>query len=351
MTAAGAACAGGVQAGAAGGRLVAGGLATYLDAEDGVGGRPRQVRYRVEASCTAQGLLAALVRSKPVVARTFEAGALSRGGAVLRRQDALAPDVVVTLALAPADASHAGAASAAGARGREEPRVLYRDPFLMAVDKPAGILVHGDGTGARTLTDDVAALLAREGVPSAPQAVQRLDVDTTGVVLFSLAPEFQPALDALVASHGMRKRYLAVVEGSFPAGVRRMDAPIGRDRHDARRMRVSAGGKPALTLVTVLARRGGRSLLLLELGTGRRHQIRVHLAHAGHPIVGDALYGRAAGGRSGGRAAGAGGLMLHAVCEELAHPATGEALRLEAGWPARFGKFFSPLDYDAGARC
>ena len=345
MTAAGAACAGGVQAAAAGGRLVAGGLATYLDAEDGVGGRPRQVRYRVEASCTAQGLLAALVRSKPVVARTFEAGALSRGGAVLRRQDALAPGVVVTLALA--DAPHAGAASAAGACGREEPRVLYRDPFLMAVDKPAGILVHADGTGARTLTDGVAALLAREGVPAAPQAVQRLDVDTTGVVLFSLAPEFQPALDALVASHDMRKRYLAVVEGSFPAGVRRLDAPIGRDRHDARRMRVSAGGKPALTLVTVLARRGGKSLLLLELGTGRRHQIRVHLAHAGHPIVGDALYGRAAGGR----AAGAGGLMLHAVCEELTHPATGRALRLEAGWPARFGKFFSPLDYDAGARC
>ena len=349
--AAGARGAGGVQAAAAGGGLVAGGLATYLDAEDGVGGRPRQVRYRVEASCTAQGILAPLVRSKPVVARTFEAGALSRGGAALRRQDALAPGVVVTLALAPADAPHAGAASAAGACGREEPRVLYRDPFLMAVDKPAGILVHGDGTGARTLTDDVAALLAREGVPSAPQAVQRLDVDTTGVVLFSLALEFQPALDALVASHGMRKRYLAVVEGAFPAGVRRMDAPIGRDRHDARRMRVSAGGKPALTLVTVLARRGGRSLLLLELGTGRRHQIRVHLAHAGHPIVGDALYGRAAGGRSGGRAARAGGLMLHAVCEELAHPATGEALRLEAGWPARFGKFFSPLDYDAGARC
>ena len=217
----------------------------------------------------------------------------------------------------------------------------------MAVDKPAGILVHGDGTGARTLTDGVAALLAREGVPAAPQAVQRLDVDTTGVVLFSLAPEFQPALDALVASHDMRKRYLAVVEGSFPAGVRRLDAPIGRDRHDARRMRVSPRGKPALTLVTVLARRGGKSLLLLELGTGRRHQIRVHLAHAGHPIVGDALYGRAAGGR----AAGAGGLMLHAVCEELTHPATGRALRLEAGWPARFGKFFSPLDYDAGARC
>ena len=317
------------------GGLVAGGLATYVDAEDGAGGRPRQARYRVEAACTAQGLLAALVRSKPAVARAFEAGALARGGATLRRQDALVPGDVVTLALAPADAPHAGAGGAGGAagrRGREELRVLYRDPFLMAVDKPAGILVHGDGTGARTLTDGVAALLGREGVPAAPQAVQRLDVDTTGVVLLS---------------HDMRKRYLAVVEGSFDAGVRRLDAPLGRDRHDARRMRVSPRGKPALTLVTVLARRGGKSLLLLELGTGRRHQIRVHLAHAGHPIVGDALYGRAAGGR----AAGAGGLMLHAVCEELTHPATGRALRLEAGWPARFGKFFSPLDYDAGARC
>ena len=327
----------------AGAQRVADGLATYLDAADGSGGQARQVRYRVEAACTAQGLLASLVRSKPAVARAFEAGALARGGAALRRQDALAPGDVVTLALASADAPHAGAGGAgstAGARGREEPRVLYRDPFLMAVDKPAGILVHADGTGARTLTDGVAALLA-------PQAVQRLDVDTTGVVLFSLAPEFQPALDALVASHDMRKRYLAVVEGSFDAGVRRLDAPLGRDRHDARRMRVSPRGKPALTLVTVLARRGGKSLLLLELGTGRRHQIRVHLAHAGHPIVGDALYGRAAGGR----AAGAGGLMLHAVCEELTHPATGRALRLEAGWPARFGKFFSPLDYDAGARC
>ena len=329
----------------AGAQRVADGLATYLDAADGSDGQARQVRYRVEAACTAQGLLASLVRSKPVVARAFGAGALVRGGAALRRQDALAPGDVVTLALAPApaDARHARAGRAAGGRGGRGPRVLYRDPFLMAVDKPAGILVHADGTGARTLADDVAALLAREGVPAVPQAVQRLDVDTTGVVLFSLAPEFQPALDALVASHDMRKRYLAVVEGSFPAGVRRLDAPLGRDRHDARRMRVSPRGKPALTLVTVLARRGGRSLLLLELGTGRRHQIRVHLAHAGHPIVGDALYGRAAGP--------AGGLMLHAVCEELAHPATGEALRLEAGWPARFGKFFSSLDYDAGTRC
>ena len=158
------------------GGLVAGGLATYVDAEDGAGGRPRQARYRVEAACTAQGLLAALVRSKPAVARAFEAGALARGGATLRRQDALVPGDVVTLALAPADAPHAGAGGAGGAagrRGREELRVLYRDPFLMAVDKPAGILVHGDGTGARTLTDGVAALLGREGVPAAASCSSR----------------------------------------------------------------------------------------------------------------------------------------------------------------------------------
>ena len=303
-----------------------------------------RLEFRVPEACTALDVALGTGMSRRSAARAFQRGELSRGGEALAAPSRLAAGDVVDVALArqaampaPPDVSPA--------------TIIYQDSVCLAAEKPAGILVHGDGTGARTLTDGVAALLGREGVPAAPQAVQRLDVDTTGVVLFSLAPEFQPALDALVASHDMRKRYLAVVEGSFDAGVRRLDAPLGRDRHDARRMRVSAGGKPALTLVTVLARRGGRSLLLLELGTGRRHQIRVHLAHAGHPIVGDALYGRAAGGRSGGRATGAGGLMLHAVCEELAHPATGEALRLEAGWPARFGKFFSPLDYDAGARC
>lgn len=208
-------------------------------------------------------------------------------------------------------------------------RVLYEDEVMLAWDKPAGILVHADGTGARTLTDDVAAHLASEGRGDArPQAVQRLDVETTGVVLFSLDRATQPALDAQVAGHGMEKEYLAVVSGRFPWEERDIRAPIGRDRHDARRMRACrpGQGRPALTRVRRLAVAGGRSLLLVTLGTGRRHQIRVHLASLGFPVVGDGLYRGACS---------ASGLLLHAWREGLDHPVTEERLLIGTAWPER----------------
>ena len=209
--------------------------------------------------------------------------------------------------------------------------VVFEDEYLLAASKPADLLVHGDGTGALTLTDLVAEHLAAEGREDVrPQAAQRLDVETTGLVLFSLDPATQPALDAEVAGRDMRKEYLAVVAGRFPWAQKAIDAPIGRDRHDARRMRVCAPGrgKPALTRVRRLAYAGGRSLLAVELGSGRKHQIRVHLAHLGFPIVGDTLYN---GARN------ASGLLLHAFEEELEHPLTHERLRLRTAWPARLG--------------
>ena len=207
--------------------------------------------------------------------------------------------------------------------------VIYEDEVLLACDKPAGIIVHGDGTGAPTLTDAVAAHLAAAGRSNArPQAVQRLDAETTGLALFSLDRATQPALDAQVAGHNMSKTYLAVVAGRVPWAEKTVRQPIGRDRHDARRMRVCRPdqGKPAETRFRRVAEKDGRTLLLITLVTGRRHQIRVHLASLGHPIVGDALYG---GARSSA------GLLLHAWREELDHPVTGERLRLETAWPAR----------------
>ena len=207
--------------------------------------------------------------------------------------------------------------------------VIFEDEVLLACDKPAGIIVHDDGTGARTLTDAVAEHLAADGRSNArPQAVQRLDRETTGLVLFSLDRATQPALDAQVAGHDMGKTYLAVVSGRVPWAQKTVRRPIGRDRHDAHRMRAcgSGQGKPAETRLRKIAEKNGRTLLLVTLVTGRRHQIRVHLASLGHPIVGDALYG-------GPRCPS--GLLLHAWREEVVHPVTGERLRLETAWPQR----------------
>ncbi len=211
--------------------------------------------------------------------------------------------------------------------------IVFEDEVLLAVDKPAGLIVHADGTGAPTLTDLVEDHLGACGHTNARgQAVQRLDAPTTGLVLFSLDKATQPLLDAQVAGHTMRKRYLAVVAGRTAWESRVVDAPMGRDRHDSRRMRVCrpGQGKPAQTRVRRLAAAGGRTLLVVELGSGRRHQIRVHLASLGFPIVGDVLYG---GARSKE------GLLLHAYAEELDHPVSGERLRLHTVWPARLGSW------------
>ncbi len=218
------------------------------------------------------------------------------------------------------------------------PRVLYEDDWLLAADKPAGVIVHGDGTGARTLTDDVRAYVAeRHGDAAARelQALQRLDRDTTGIVLFSLSKRTQAAFDRLIAARAIKKRYLAIVRGRAPA-AKTMRQPLGRDRHDSRRMRVSRTGKPAHTeavrLACTQARGGSYSLLAVDLHTGRKHQIRVHLAHAGFPLVGDTLYGGAPS-----RA----GLMLHAAELAFTHPVTGEPVHIRTPWPARFNAWFS----------
>lgn len=282
------------------------------------------IELRVCERILAGPMVERLVGSKTMAKRVFARGQLTCAGDVVTHARPLEPGELLTL--------HFCQEGDGGQRSGGKLRVLYRDPILLAVDKPAGLLVHGDGSSSDTLTARVCGMLERQGVRAMPQAVQRLDVETTGVVLFSLAQELQPRLDAQVAGHEMHKRYLAVVEGRLAGSERdwlRLDGPLARDRHDARRMRVGRTGKPSLTLVRTLARHDGLSLLLVELGSGRRHQIRVHLAHAGHPLVGDALYG----GRPHAE-----GLMLHAFEERLLHPATGEWLELRTPWPARFAR-------------
>ena len=229
--------------------------------------------------------------------------------------------------------------------------IIYQDSYILAVNKPAGIIIHSDGTSraseragtraAETLTDHVRVYLESNGCVQQAQDVQalhRLDKDTTGIVLFSLDKETQPLFDELIRSRNVHKIYLAVVKGEFPEGEQDITLPIGRDRHDARRMHVSKTGKPALTHVRRLEvqRRGQstQSLMLAELGTGRKHQIRVHFSALGFPIVGDGLYGRTSSTRTAAFTQAS--LMLHAYELSFMHPVTGESLVLKTGWPSRF---------------
>lgn len=220
--------------------------------------------------------------------------------------------------------------------------VLYEDAHLLVIDKPAGMVVHpapGHTTG--TLVN---ALLARypewaemewvdeeEDEPVSPRArpgvVHRLDKDTSGVLIVAKNAEARLALQAQFQARQVEKVYLALVYGvpSTPAGV--IEAPIGRDPRQRKRMAVVRDGKPARTEFTVQERFTESALLEVRPKTGRTHQIRVHLAFIGHPVVGDSVYGRRKRGIPCPRQ------FLHAARIAFIHPVTGRPVECTAPLP------------------
>lgn len=217
----------------------------------------------------------------------------------------------------------------------QPPEILYRDDWFLAVNKPAGIIVHSDGTANETLSSELidwGLVYGREADDL--QALQRLDRETSGIVLFSLKKKTQPQFDAMIAERNVTKRYRAISQGYIEEDVLEITDPIGRDRHDARKMRVSPTGKRAHTTVHILNRFHAdgmgpeRTSLLVDLHTGRKHQIRVHLAHVGHPLLGDTLYGSSQSQKHG--------LMLHAAHMAFNHPVTKEDTVIDAPLPQRF---------------
>ena len=216
--------------------------------------------------------------------------------------------------------------------------ILYHDPDIIVVDKPVGVPTHAPDPGDPYPGDALRIVQAQVGLDYLGMH-QRLDADTSGVLLFAARREANPALAAAFEGREVRKVYLALVHGAPQPAQGAIDAPIVRDRGG--RYRVTAPGerqgKPAATRYRLLETSPDRRYSLLEIipETGRSHQIRVHLAHIGLPVVGDLLYGPA--DRPAPR------LCLHAYQLTLPHPTTGETVTFTAPRPTLFARLGSGL--------
>jgi 23S rRNA pseudouridine1911/1915/1917 synthase len=219
--------------------------------------------------------------------------------------------------------------------------ILYEDASLLVVDKPAGMVTHpAPGHTSGTLVNALLAhapQLAGVGEGARPGIVHRLDKDTSGLLVVAKDPATHAALARQMKDRAMVKRYLALVEGVMPTAEGEIDAPIGRDPRRRLRMglvSVASGGREARTRFRMLEEHAGRSLLEVQLETGRTHQIRVHLAAVHHPVVGDPMYGRSQ--RPLPRRQ-----FLHAAHLEFRHPATGAWLAFDAPLPDDLATFLA----------
>jgi 23S rRNA pseudouridine1911/1915/1917 synthase len=206
-------------------------------------------------------------------------------------------------------------------------RVAYEDEHLLVVDKPAGVVAHPSaGHASGTLVHGVLAHGAAGGEEERPGIVHRLDRDTSGLLVVARSEEAHKRLKRLVQRRELERTYLALVRGRPRSRAGRIEAPIGRDRRDPTRQSLDTDRpREAVTHFELLEQLGEYALLRVRLETGRTHQIRVHLAAIGLPVVGDAVYGAPdpALGRQ----------FLHATRLAFAHPFSGEPVDVESPLP------------------
>ena len=230
--------------------------------------------------------------------------------------------------------------------------VVFEDRAILVINKPAGLVVHpGAGNRAHTLQNALLALdpaLAR--VPRAG-LVHRLDRDTSGLLVVARTLEAHTHLVAALAAREIERSYRAICVGVMTGG-RSVQEPIGRHRTQRTRMAVRSDGRPAVTHLRVLERFRAHTLVQATLETGRTHQIRVHLAHIGYPLVGDPLYGGrrrvppASGPALLSALAGFHRQALHAAHLKLAHPTSGRTMQWEAPMPADMVALIAVLEED-----
>lgn len=221
--------------------------------------------------------------------------------------------------------------------------VVYEDDDIIVVNKPKGMVVHpANGNPDGTLVNAVMSLckgsLSGIGGEIRPGIVHRLDKDTSGLIIIAKNDVAHINLSKQIKDRRVKKIYIALVKGNVSENEATVNMPIGRSTKDRKKMAVKKDGKEAITHFKVLKRYGKYTLLELKIDTGRTHQIRVHMAEIGHPVVGDMIYS------NGKNEFGIEGQMLHAKSLDFQHPVTGKQIHLEAELPKYFEEILSKLD-------
>ncbi len=283
--------------------------------------------------------------SRSACAKAIEEGAVSVNGKAVRRS--------YTVKVGDEISFTPGEPTESEAKPEDIPlSIVYEDSDLLVIDKPKGMVVHpAPGNESATLVNALLyhckGQLSGIGGVMRPGIVHRIDKDTSGLLVVAKNDAAHRGLAAQLEHHGIEREYRALVSGGFSSDVGTVDLPIGRHPTDRKRMAVlcDGGGKArnAITHYTVLERFSGISYLSLRLETGRTHQIRVHMSHLGHPLLGDTVYG---GGKTAFEKKHArllSGQCLHAKRLSFIHPTTGERVSHESPLPQEFEKLLTIL--------